>query len=278
MGNTGGETRPGRSAGPGVSNGLDRVREVALKDKDARFTALLHHVSCLRLSLAFDALKKDAAPRRGRGDLAGVRQEPAGEPAGPARAGAVGEVPGGAVGARLHPEGGRAAAAARHRVAGGQDRPARRRGGAERGLRGGLQGLLLRVPAGKEPARCAGRPRGRARKAGGLGAGRGYPRLFRPSRPGMAGEVPPAPDRGREDPAAGHEMAERGSLGGRAVVRQRGGHATGRFTVPVACECIFALCPGPAGRSLEEDAGARECHCHAVRGRLHRRVPVPGRR
>ena len=62
MGNTGGETRPGRSAGPGVSNGLGRVREVARKDKDARFTALLHHVSCLRLSLAFDALKKDAAP------------------------------------------------------------------------------------------------------------------------------------------------------------------------------------------------------------------------
>ena len=62
MGNTGGETRPGRRAGPGVSNGLGRVREVARKDKDARFTALLHHVSCLRLSLAFDALKKDAAP------------------------------------------------------------------------------------------------------------------------------------------------------------------------------------------------------------------------
>ena len=62
MGNTGGETRPGRSAGPGVSNGLGRVREVARKDKDARFTALLHHVSCLRLPLAFDALKKDAAP------------------------------------------------------------------------------------------------------------------------------------------------------------------------------------------------------------------------
>jgi hypothetical protein len=44
MGNTDGETRPGRGAGPGVSGGLDRVREVARKDKDARFTALLHHV------------------------------------------------------------------------------------------------------------------------------------------------------------------------------------------------------------------------------------------
>ena len=62
MGNTGGETRPGRSAGPGVSSGLGRVREVARKDRNARFTAMLHHVSYLRLSLAFDALKKDAAP------------------------------------------------------------------------------------------------------------------------------------------------------------------------------------------------------------------------
>ena len=62
MENTGGETRPGRSAGPGVSSGLDRVREVARKDRDARFTALLHHVTERRLMLAFDALKKDAAP------------------------------------------------------------------------------------------------------------------------------------------------------------------------------------------------------------------------
>ena len=62
MENTDGETRPGRSAGPGVSSGLDRVREVARKDKGARFTALLHHVTVPRLMLAFDGLKKDAAP------------------------------------------------------------------------------------------------------------------------------------------------------------------------------------------------------------------------
>jgi RNA-directed DNA polymerase len=62
MGNTAGETRPGRSAGPGVSSGLDRVREVARRDKEARFTALLHHVSEHRLVLASGGLKKDAAP------------------------------------------------------------------------------------------------------------------------------------------------------------------------------------------------------------------------
>ena len=43
-GNTDRPTRPGRSAGSGVPSGLDRVREVARRDKQARFTALLHHV------------------------------------------------------------------------------------------------------------------------------------------------------------------------------------------------------------------------------------------
>ena len=62
MGNTGSETRPGRSAGPGVSSGLDRVREVAVRDKEARFTALLHHVTFDRLWAAFATLREDAAP------------------------------------------------------------------------------------------------------------------------------------------------------------------------------------------------------------------------
>jgi RNA-directed DNA polymerase len=62
MGNTGGETRPGRSAGPGVSNGLDRVREVARRDKDARFTALLHHVDLACLWAAYTAINPKAAP------------------------------------------------------------------------------------------------------------------------------------------------------------------------------------------------------------------------
>jgi RNA-directed DNA polymerase len=61
-GNTAGETRPGRSAGSGVSSELDRVRQVAVRDKEARFTALLHHVSVHRLGLAFDEVNPRAAP------------------------------------------------------------------------------------------------------------------------------------------------------------------------------------------------------------------------
>ena len=60
-GNTDRPTRPGRSAGPGVPSGLDRVREVARKGKEARFTALLHHVDVVRLWTAYWALNPRAA-------------------------------------------------------------------------------------------------------------------------------------------------------------------------------------------------------------------------
>ena len=85
-------------------------------------------------------------------------------------------VPSEAVSEGVHPEGGRAATAARHRRAGGQDRPARRGRGAQRDLRGGLPRLLLRVPAGAQPARRAGCARGRDHaEEGELGARRRHP-------------------------------------------------------------------------------------------------------
>lgn len=60
--NTDSTTRPGPSAGQGVSSGLDRVREVARRDKDAKFTALLHHVDLARLWAAYVAIRPKAAP------------------------------------------------------------------------------------------------------------------------------------------------------------------------------------------------------------------------
>ena len=60
-GNTAGETRPGRSAGLGVSSDLDRVRQVARLDREVRFTALLHHVTVDRLRDAYQAISPDAA-------------------------------------------------------------------------------------------------------------------------------------------------------------------------------------------------------------------------
>src|SRR4051794_38989194 len=60
-GNTDGNTRPGRRAGSGGPNALDRVREVARRDKDARFTALLHHVDFARLWAAYWAINPQAS-------------------------------------------------------------------------------------------------------------------------------------------------------------------------------------------------------------------------
>ena len=56
------ECSTGHRAGPGASNALGRVREVAARDKGARFTALLHHVDLSRLRRAYWAIRRQAAP------------------------------------------------------------------------------------------------------------------------------------------------------------------------------------------------------------------------
>jgi len=61
-GNAASTTRSGRSAGQSAPSGLVRVRQVARKDKEVRFTALLHHVDVDRLRAAYFALRPKAAP------------------------------------------------------------------------------------------------------------------------------------------------------------------------------------------------------------------------
>ncbi|MDQ6804978.1 MAG: group II intron reverse transcriptase/maturase, partial [Actinomycetota bacterium] len=61
-GNAAGETRSGLRAGESALSELDRVRRVARTDKEARFTALLHHVDVDRLRAAYWALRPKAAP------------------------------------------------------------------------------------------------------------------------------------------------------------------------------------------------------------------------
>jgi len=45
-----------------VPSGLERVRQAAKRDKKARFTALMHHVTLMRLEEVFDRIKRQAAP------------------------------------------------------------------------------------------------------------------------------------------------------------------------------------------------------------------------
>src|SRR6516225_864319 len=61
-GNAASESRPGHRAGVSVPSDLDRVRRVARKDEDARFTSLLHHVTVERLEAAYRAIRPSAAP------------------------------------------------------------------------------------------------------------------------------------------------------------------------------------------------------------------------
>ncbi len=61
-GNTDSETRPGLSAGPDAPSDLSRVRRIAATDKEAQFTALLHHVDVDRLRAAYLAVRPKAAP------------------------------------------------------------------------------------------------------------------------------------------------------------------------------------------------------------------------
>ncbi|HKA12357.1 MAG TPA: group II intron reverse transcriptase/maturase, partial [Candidatus Dormibacteraeota bacterium] len=60
-GNTARTTGSGLRAGMRVSQGLDRVRQAAERDKEARFTALLHHVDIDCLRDAYRAINPKAA-------------------------------------------------------------------------------------------------------------------------------------------------------------------------------------------------------------------------
>ena len=61
-GNTDSPARSGHGAGTRVLQGLDRVRQVAVRDKEVRFTALFHHLTVELLGEGFKALRREAAP------------------------------------------------------------------------------------------------------------------------------------------------------------------------------------------------------------------------
>ncbi len=60
-GNTEGKTGAGRSTGQHTYSALDGVRRIAATDKDAKFTALMHHINLDRLRSAYKAINPRAA-------------------------------------------------------------------------------------------------------------------------------------------------------------------------------------------------------------------------
>ena len=61
-GNVSQQNAPRTQSRTSAPSALDRVRQAARRDKEAKFTALLHHVTPERLKAVFSELKKKAAP------------------------------------------------------------------------------------------------------------------------------------------------------------------------------------------------------------------------
>ena len=131
--------------------------------KKVRFTALLHHVDVDQLRAAYALAQAGCGFWRGWRDVARLRPRSRGNARRPSRPSASRSLSGATITAPIHPEAGWKKAPARHRGAGGQDRPARARRGAERDLRGRLPRVLVWVPPRTRPARCAGCASGRDR-------------------------------------------------------------------------------------------------------------------
>ena len=204
-GNTASETRPGRRAGPGVPSALDRVRQVARKDKEARFTALLHHVDRRPPAGGVSGDPPEAPPP----GVDGVTWEDYGQDLEENLRDLHARVHRGAYRAKPSrrvyiPKAGRAAAAARHRRVGGQDRPA-----------GGGRGAERRSTRWTSSASPTGSGRGAARMMRWTRSRSGSQRkkvnwvldadirdFFSSLDHVVAGEVPRAPDRGPDGSCA----------------------------------------------------------------------------
>ena len=179
-----------------VSQALERVRLAARRGKKEKFTSLLHHVDPEMLRTSFYALKRDAAPGVDGMTWETYEQGLDQTYRGPARKGPVRSVPGAAIPPELHSEGRRHQAPARGHRARRQDRPESGGGSAERDLRGRFPRVLVWVPAGARPARCAGCPlRWDQQQESEFHTGRRHPVVLHGSFPGMGGPLPGTPDR-----------------------------------------------------------------------------------
>ncbi len=138
-------------SGGRMSQGLDGVRKAAKERKQERFTSLLHHLNVDLLRDSFYALQRKAAP-----GVDGVRWQEYETGLEDRLIDLHARVHRGAYRAqpsrRVYTEGRWAATSVGHRGCGGQNRPAGCGDDPQSDIRGRLQGLLLRVPSGSQPA------------------------------------------------------------------------------------------------------------------------------
>ena len=211
-----------------MSQGLDRVREVARRDKEARFTALLHHVDVDRLRAGYWAISPKAIAgvdgvtweSYGRGLEANLQDLHVWVHSGryrarPSRRAYIPKADG-----RLRPLG----------IAVLEDKILQR--AVVEVLNAVYEADFLGFSYGFRPGR------GPHDALDALSAGISKKRVnwvldadirdfFSQLGSELAGEVSRAPDRGYADPAPDRQVVERGSHRGRDLVADRGGIATG---------------------------------------------------
>ena len=190
-----------------------------------------------------------------------------------ARTGPSGSVPGAAIATTVHSESGWQPAPARGGRPRGQSRPEGDGHPAERDLRGGLPRVLVRVPAGAQPARCAGRARGRDQQhKGELHPGRRHPIVLRRGQPNLADPLPGASDRRPAHRPPHPEVAEGGCPGGRRCHGQRDGNRAGVGDLAVARQCLSALRVRSLGQALATARGQGRHDRRPLCRRHHRRL------
>ena len=131
-------------------------RAARQRKKETVHRALPPSQRCDAAGQAFFALKRDAAPGVDGLTWRDYEADLDRQTRGPARTGAPRSLSGAAVTAAVHTEAGWPAAAARDCRPRGQDRPTGRRVRPGGDLRGGFSRLLVWIPTGARPARCAG--------------------------------------------------------------------------------------------------------------------------
>src|SRR5215469_11486366 len=104
----------------------------------------------------FLCVETRSCSRSGWNDMEGLRDGPGQAAGGLTQPRASGHVSSATFQESLHTQGGWTTATPGHCCPRGQNRSARRGYGPQSNLRGGLQGVLIRIPTGTPPARCAG--------------------------------------------------------------------------------------------------------------------------
>ena len=261
---------------------LDRVREVARKDRSAKFTALFHHITLERLRAAFMLLRKKASP--GVDGITWQQYEAALED----NLQDLHE--------RLHRGAYRAKPSRRVMIPkpDGRQRPLGIASLEDKIVQRAVVEVLNAIYEVDFLGFSYGfRPRRSQHNAlDALNAGIYFKKVNYVLDADIRGFfdaidhgwiVHRAQDRGQEDPAAHPEMADRGCFGGWGGEAWSGRYTAGGDDIAASCQHLPALRSRSVDRTVAEKARLRRYHRRAVCGRLHcwisegsRREALPG--